>query len=444
MSQNNPYRKILRSGVVIERHLFSKAGKTYPSKSWYLRVQRGGFRRRINLGTDFKKAEKRANEIFGKLSAEPLGEVDLRREASNSARSKVPTLGAVFDQIELDAAVLSLETRTAREYRRSTSLIIRTVLAARNGGEISEEAFRALPVTALSRNVLTDFMRLRVPAGAETDRRRLRSLKLSANRHMRNAKAAFRPSIIEHMRLQRLAIPDMSGMRQTPLFSGLRLIYELPRDEAIMSVAKAIRTELIEQPDLYLSAILALHAGLRRNEIVYTKWDWLSASNKSTMTVREGNEFRPKSGVSRTVRVHRWLIEELTRYRGDGDYVVPGESRASVGKRMNVLVDWLQSRGLQQDKPLHELRKWFGAFFATRYGITHAQRQLGHSTPLLTNDYYAGVRDMHPALMKIWDDPMLAAPLPELLQSLQEKCGESEKLDNFGYPIAARSDNGDG
>jgi len=37
------------------------------------------------------------------------------------------------------------------------------------------------------------------------------------------------------------------------------------------------------------------------------------------------------------------------------------------------------------------LRKEFGSYVATSFSLFHAQKLLGHSSPSVTSDYYAGL-----------------------------------------------------
>jgi integrase len=59
-----------------------------------------------------------------------------------------------------------------------------------------------------------------------------------------------------------------------------------------------------------------------------------------------------------------------------------------------TLVAWLRKFGIDDPKPCHRLRKEFGSFVSTTLGLFHAQRFLGHSSPNVTSDYYAGLTDL--------------------------------------------------
>src|SRR5438445_7714043 len=53
------------------------------------------------------------------------------------------------------------------------------------------------------------------------------------------------------------------------------------------------------------------------------------------------------------------------------------------------LNEWLRSKGVKANKPLHEMRKEIGALIATEHGIFAASRFLRHSDITTTARHYA-------------------------------------------------------
>ena len=114
------------------------------------------------------------------------------------------------------------------------------------------------------------------------------------------------------------------------------------------------------------------------------------------------------------MRVTQWLWAELHKHRSaDSEYILPGSTRWWVDDELHGLVDWLHLKGITEEKAIHALRKLFGAFLAGYYDLAIAQRQLGHSTLLITNDYYAGIEHFNYALAKIWEEPDLLGTFEE-------------------------------
>jgi integrase len=113
---------------------------------------------------------------------------------------------------------------------------------------------------------------------------------------------------------------------------------------------------------------------------------------------------------NRTVELERWVYDLLLARRDLGIYMLSGDEDERTSHATDRVIEWLRAHGLADiDKPLHELRKWFGSFVAQTFGLTEAQRRLGHSTPQLTCDYYADLE--FPAwLADLWRKAPTAAP----------------------------------
>jgi len=415
---SNPNKEVLRGGITIQRIPRKIGTKTYYSKAWYMRIQVKGRRSWIKLGEDRKKATAKAYEIAAAVGAGGVSaQLGIQQSKVQQPKFTVATLGELIDGIELSSGVFEMATATTvHEYLLSLKLVVREVAEQKLGRKIENEEILKVPSTNITAALVRDFRNLRiqgVPEGPES-----MSTKRTANGHLRNAQAALSPLVIDHLRDQGLSIPDFTPFRSSPLFKNLRTIYVLPPGEVIMGVAKAIREELSARstPLFYLAALLASQAGLRRKEIVHAKWTWFEAAGQPVIHVQEGPGFTPKRNRPRRVKITRWLFNELQKYKTDADeYILAGSCRWWVDNELHGLVQWLQLKGINAEKAIHELRKLFGAFLAGYYDLTVAQRQLGHSTPLITNDFYSGIDHFNYALAKIWEQPELSDSLEELL-----------------------------
>jgi integrase len=61
-------------------------------------------------------------------------------------------------------------------------------------------------------------------------------------------------------------------------------------------------------------------------------------------------------------------------------------------KTFKRLVNWLRSKGLAGNKPLHALRKEFGSLINAKAGIHASSRALRHANVTVTDMYYADSR----------------------------------------------------
>jgi integrase len=384
-----------------------------------MRAQRNGRRKWIDLGPDRKQAEVNACRTANELGEGGVnGELSFNKIKPQRKSHFVATLGELIDAIELSTGVFEkAKSGTVKEYLRSLLLVVREVIGAELGRKLTRRELLDLPLSCLTGAMVRSFRILRT-AGLPDDSPAMRSAKMTANTHLRNARAAVAPGVIEHLTDQGMLIPDLTPFRGSGLFKGLRVIFTLPTAEIMAGAALGIRDELPLLPSKlsYLAAVLALQAGLRRDEIVHARWTWLEPAGQPLIHVVEGPGFTPKHGRRRRIRISRWLFNELQKFKVPGsDYILAGERRLDVDIELDGLIAWLHGKGIKEEKAIHELRKWFGAFLAGYYTLTVAQRQLGHTTPLVTNDYYAGIEHFNYALAKIWEEPANLGTLPELL-----------------------------
>ena len=259
--------------------------------------------------------------------------------------------------------------------------------------------------------------------------RELRSARLSMNSILRNASAIFaKKALREYKRwgytvtnpfadITPSKIPKSS---YTPLD---RKIVEQLWTKALLlrdgdpnatapksTLRKRIRFDFREpNPEAYLLLLLELGLGLRRNEADKAQWNWFyERDGRQYIQVRETKCFRPKSGESRNIPVAQ-DIWKLLQYKRDPDalFIVPGMEPKTLKEQAQLisasyrcdydhrhLSSWLRSMGVEDQKPCHRLRKEFGSYIATQFGLFHAQRMLGHSSPTVTADHYAGLTDL--------------------------------------------------
>jgi integrase len=157
-------------------------------------------------------------------------------------------------------------------------------------------------------------------------------------------------------------------------------------------------------PDAYAILFLELGLGLRRNEADKAEWSWCNQTRdgRRFIEVRESEVFKPKSKHSRVIPIADDVWEALESIRSEtARFIVPAETarkrksppsssyRCDSGHR--ILVEWLRGMGVTSAKPCHALRKEFGSYVATSFSLFHAQKLLGHSSPTVTSDYYAGL-----------------------------------------------------
>jgi integrase len=107
-----------------------------------------------------------------------------------------------------------------------------------------------------------------------------------------------------------------------------------------------------------------------------------------------------KGNVQVLIAVDPEMLEDLrdSMSRTKGPFIVqsnrtPGNDSARAYYRCQPIFErlneWLRSKGVTANKPLHELRKEIGALIATKHGIYAASRFLRHSDITTTARHYA-------------------------------------------------------
>lgn len=163
-------------------------------------------------------------------------------------------------------------------------------------------------------------------------------------------------------------------------------------------------------PESFVVLLLELGVGLRRDEADWAQWDWFfrDAKGRRYIEVKNTAYFTPKGKRRRVIPVEPALWDAIHEWYQEGDiFVVPGNPpkiytpetepkniHYRCERHHRVLVAWLRMKGIKDDKPCHMLRKEFGSYVATSFGLFAAQRLLGHSSAAVTEGFYAGLTNL--------------------------------------------------
>jgi integrase len=156
------------------------------------------------------------------------------------------------------------------------------------------------------------------------------------------------------------------------------------------------RVALAEQLKIFLLAIMA---GLRRNEI--DKLEWHAFRWKAgVIRIEATSYFQPKSDDSTGgVEVDPELLAAFRGFhaRAKGNFVIesPVEARPAATyahyrcqREFEALTKWLRSHGVTDNRPLQTLRKEYGSQICAKHGIYAASHALRHSDIAITSQHY--------------------------------------------------------
>ncbi len=254
----------------------------------------------------------------------------------------------------------------------------------------------------LTAEVLNRWKRDRV-AGAGHAPAALASARRTVNSYIRCARSLFTPAVVRE--IASLKLP-------TPLpFHGVELEESGSQKYVskinVQSLIAAAKTELRRaDPETYKAFLLGLFAGMRKAEIDSAEWrmldfdasilrlqetEWLHLKTRDSAAditvdpevMAELRAFMPAP----TTRAAPWSQFILQSPREpQPDSLRPYYRAEDTFGRLNT---WLRAKGIQANKPLHELRKEVGAVIATEQGIYAASRFLRHSDITTTARHYA-------------------------------------------------------
>jgi integrase len=217
--------------------------------------------------------------------------------------------------------------------------------------------------------------------------------KVSANSKMRQARSIFARKYLplyEH-----LGEFNVTGFMTQPLIKEPKKSYTPPPADLIQKLYEASQELKKEDPGAYAAFLLGSYTGMRAGEIVGAKKAWLRKSGEGVHYIELPPEIT-KSDATRLLPLDAGVVAELELVADKGDYLVPAindnQRNNAVRRRLSA---WIAKQGMKRNgKTTHELRKCFGATIATEQGLFAAQKLLGHSSPKLTSDVYAGLVKM--------------------------------------------------
>ncbi len=429
-----PARGRVRSGVnttaywkgrLFRNSYRDRTGKTVEMPEWYARFRHEGITKRVRLrSADKDQAAEDALRLSHRLEAEGWMAVTDRQ----ARVPKSPSIDEFCDLYRKAAASMERVPRpvSVNLYCRCLRLVCRYA-GVRELRQLTPEAIEHA----------RDLYR----AEARKSRREDAGIQNTLSKVLRNAAACFSREACAILSRNGLDVENpFEGIRRTqeiqpvyalPEADVERIWQELPllRDGNPKAEdpnqrklgrkkppAPAAAREAVDfrkpYPASYAAVLLALGAGLRANEIDKARWSWFRFGKKDECFLIIGPEtdFRPKGGSARSIKIPYDLFSalEATRHDKASPYVLGGQETvapsvlASESYRcrdaLAIANAWLRARGIESEKkrgnPLHRLRKQFGSFVATEFGLFAAQKALGHSSPTVTSKYYAGQTEL--------------------------------------------------
>lgn len=361
----------------IFKSTYTRDGQTHVVDEYAIKIQHCGVRKTFALGTNNKdKAAAKARDIFATVNGQNGWELALAKFAPAMAvSSKAATVGEFLEQIK---AVSGLREGTREIYARKFRTLVAGVFNLRGGKEKFDyvNGGRAKWLERVHRVRLDKLTGQRIDrwkvgylrAAAAKDPLAHKRAKTTVNSLIRGSKSLFAPSVVKGLTV---CLPK-------PLpFDGVENV-SLPRSRYKSEINPSLllvqaKRELADaDPECFKILLLALGAGLRRDEIDSLAWkqlDW----TRHTIRVETTVHTAAKSDESESeVDVDPGLMDLFKTFMAasDSEFVIRSEVAPKpnaatyhhyrCARHFNRLIAWLRTKGVAARTPLHSLRKEFG------------------------------------------------------------------------------------
>lgn len=419
------------------------------SSNYFVRIQLHGKRRKVSLRTGTKKT---AAEIAKKLhfNVSELGWVDgLAKTFGEAGRVKCnATLGHWIEAVRRSCLVSPTTLKQNRGKIRTIAEAIRSgVVTIRQEGDRSRfgrghnaDKWRARVDSVLLEDLTEEkinWWRREHLARFADNPAELKSARISVDSYIRSGKSLFQPKLVKALAGE-VTLPQFTPFRdvETEKVPKSKYISEIESPGALLIAGKrdlwevtaeSLRAKSYEskgmdagdvviapQEQAYFKKLvdnhhgafqilcLGLCLGLRREEIDRLQWKQVRWERKQII-IETTDCFTPKADSEGAVDFDEGLLPLLRDWqsRADGRFILDGIdpkdlpiSRKYRAKGAGeTLIKWLRGKGITRaKKPIHALRKEFGAEVCKVAGVHAAASVLRHSDIRTTTDHYTDRR----------------------------------------------------
>ncbi len=399
----------------LTKRSYAWQGKIVEIPEWQVRIAHLGRREWFNCGTANKAAAaETARKIYLSLVSKGWQLTLAQFKPDMQVSKDGCTVGDFLDQVK---AVSGLKPVTYEIYARKFRSLV-AGMSRIDGGKTKHdhvngghkdwiEKVRAVRLEKLTPERINDW-KVRQLKAASNNPLRLKRASVTARSILLSSKALFSPNIRKHLTLrlpaplpfEGVTLPEAGKSRYKSEISPALILTAANRElaEGICGEGEPANP----RPEMFKILLLALGAGLRRDEIDKLQWKQIQWE-RNTIRVETTEHASTKSTESEAdVDVDPGLLEILKGYKpkpGNGSLFViesPVQPRPQsvrnhhyrCNRLFNELIAWLRGKGLTARNALHALRKEFGSQICAQAGIYAASVALRHSSINLTREYY--------------------------------------------------------
>ena len=355
----------------------TKIYKRSEKGGWNFKTMVEGKVRYFPLGLDRKAALDLADQIRGHLMLFSFEEVQkmFQKKAFAKIKPPAPTFGQCLAVLEKHQSAIGLRDSSLRGYKDSLGGFIRKVTGAKRKDSIDK-----FDLSQIDDDFIMEYKKKSLDG--IVDQTKLLSRHRSINSRIRQIKAMFsRDKLFKEY--------DMSfvdAIRDTEFYTGVKKLYKLPSENLIKSTFELWEDS---EGDVKILLGLALHFGMRRNEIFHARKSWFHMDGeKARINIAADLNFRPKGGHEGFTLGSKTVAANILNKASEDGYLI--QNRNDNGRPIyDEAMVKLRAIGWDRPSPVHELRKLFGSYIASTESIYIAQKFLRHADASTTNDSYS-------------------------------------------------------
>jgi integrase len=384
--------------------VFKRTGPDYHARIAFAHRQE-----RFPLKTpNLDEAAAKARDIYKSLLAAGWEDTLAKFKPWNANAPGPDGVLTVGEYIEAARALFPGRPNTFLTYERKFRLLVSQIQGIKstrrkhdyvNGGHV---AFRrdvdTLPLSRVTPEAIAGWKTAYVQRHGTNPLKRDRA-RTSAISTLRNSKALFSAKLLKALKHLAPRMPSPLPFEGVDIGKPPRVKYKSKVNLPLL--CKLANDELREaHPELFKIFLLAVTAGLRRSEIDALLWRQFNWHAKTL--ILEPHEYGALKTESSNDEVH--LGADVAAYfqgamkEAGTEFVVASAVAVQTGKHwkhyrcaghFRALTQWLRSKGVDDQKPLHTLRKEFGSLVLARAGLYAASAALRHSNPKVTAAHYS-------------------------------------------------------
>ena len=395
----------------LKKRSYEWNGERVGVPNWQVRIAHLGRREWFNTGTPNKAAAAvQAKSIYLSLISNGWDTTLAKYKPDQIVARDCPTVGAYLDAVKTNS---ELRLTTFEIYARKFRTLVSGVFGLKSGKEKFDyvnggrrkflDRVHCVRLDRITQDRVEPWKVRYLKAAERKNPLAYKRARTTLNSVIRGSKALFAPGVLSKVKVNLPRPLPLEGVANVPIERSRYRSTINPQTLLVAAkneLSDATGADAADRREQFKILLLALGAGLRRDEIDTLAWNQLDW-HRNVIRVETTIHTAAKSNASEgEVDVDPCLLEILKGYMQPGadEFVIQSSNKPRrqngasyhyrCDRHFTRLIGWLRSKGVTAHNPLHTLRKEFGSQIAAQSGIFAASLALRHADIQLTRDYY--------------------------------------------------------